>query len=87
MATSEAHLQTLFNEVQYYLKFFGLTVTTKCKVLVIGESKKTVLMGDMVIDTVSSMRFLGLKVTNTGGFLPWRDAFDTSLYGLKGRLV
>jgi hypothetical protein len=33
------------------------------------------------------MRFLGLKVTNTGGFLPWREEFVTGLYGLKGRLV
>jgi hypothetical protein len=30
---------------------------------------------------------LGIKITNTGGFLPWREDFTSSLYGLKGRLV
>lgn len=41
----------------------------------------------MVVETVSSLRFLGIKITNTGGFLPWRDEFTTGLYGLKGRLT
>ena len=33
------------------------------------------------------MRFLGIRVTSTGGFLPWREDFTKSMYGVKGRLT
>jgi hypothetical protein len=36
---------------------------------------------------VNELKFLGLKVTSAGKFLPWRDDFTKQLYGVKGRLA
>lgn len=44
-------------------------------------------MGALSLKPAKSFRFLGVKVTQTGGFLPWRDSFDNTLFGLRGRLV
>lgn len=34
-----------------------------------------------------SMKFLGLKITKTGGFLPWREKFTPGLRTMKARLT
>jgi hypothetical protein len=71
-----------------YLQFFGLNVSThKCKVLVVGSNVKEVILGGHTIKTEEYLRFLGLKITNKGQFLPWRDEFTSSIFGVKGRLV
>lgn len=56
--------------------------------LVIGHNNlKYVRLNGIKIKCVENMRFLGLKITNTGGFLPWRDSYSTTIYGIKGRLT
>jgi hypothetical protein len=87
MATSEGGLQRLFGIVQEYLKKLGLAITDKCKVLVIGARCSSIVLGGVRYKPVQELRFLGLKITATGNFEPWRDDFTASMYGVKGRIV
>ena len=33
------------------------------------------------------MRYLGIKISSKGTFLPWRDDFTKNMYGIKNRLT
>ena len=44
-------------------------------------------MGNCELELSETLRFLGLKITNTGTFSPWRDDFTCNMYGAKGKLT
>ncbi len=87
MATSAADLAAIYEEVRTYLGYLGLRITDKCKVLVIGEKCGAVRLGEATYKPVKELRFLGVKLSNTGHFSPWRTDFTASMYGVKGRLA
>ena len=80
----------MFQVVVEYLAPLGLNVSiNKCKVLGIGVPSKLkhITLGNSDILLDKHLRFLGLKITNKGTFLPWQEEFTCSMYGLKGKLV
>ncbi len=87
MATSAVDLAAIYSEVQAYLGYLGLRITNKCKVLVVGERCRAVRLGGLDYTPVQELRFLGVKLSRSGLFSPWRSDFTSSIYGVKGRLV
>jgi hypothetical protein len=78
ITTSITDLNTVFEVVKHYLKHLGLTISTeKCKILTIGTKCDSVTLSGVQVATVHELKFLGLRVTSTGRFLPWRDKFTT----------
>lgn len=55
--------------------------------LTIGAKCNHVVLSGVSVKTVHEIKFLGLRVTSAGRFLPWRDEFTRSMYGIKGRLT
>ena len=54
--------------------------------LVIGNKQQSVTLNNLCLNTVDHLRFLGIKITNKGTILPWRTDFNSSLYGVTGRI-
>lgn len=41
----------------------------------------------MTVKPVKEIKFLGLKITDKGHFLPWREDFNTGMHSVKGALA
>lgn len=53
----------------------------------IGDTPASVTLGSTTFMCEPNLRFLGLKITDKGHVLPWRDDFTAAAYGVKGRLI
>lgn len=87
LAASVDDLQLIFKEVQSFLSHLGLSITDKCSVLSVGGTNQSFMLGSLRIKPVSEFKFLGLKITNQGHFLPWRDDFQKGMHSVKGALA
>ena len=87
-ASSRSGMLSLFALVSHYLSLFGLSIkVADCALLPINSSLTELCIGSVVVPALSDIRFLGLRITCRGTFLPWRDSYDDVLYALDSRLT
>lgn len=53
----------------------------------VGGTTHSFSLGTLRIKPVAEIKFLGLRITNKGNFLPWRDNFNTGMHSVKGALA
>ena len=87
-AASRTQLLTMFDHLELYLHSFGLRVKiTECSLVAINSSISSLMLRDVELPCLDSLRFLGLRINAAGEFLPWRDSYDDALHALHARLT
>ena len=81
-------MDRLFAGVKQFLGWLGLTCSAaKSQAMVFhADAVQKITVGGVDLPAQDSMRFLGVKVTRQGVFLPWKEGFNEQIRGLWARV-